>query len=75
MPRPTYSKIKTSSQKINDLNIKLMTNEIASKLDGIQYNTLNEHVHLNNDMLKSILDKYVSNKIQMQNWLTKLSLV
>ena len=62
--RPSYNKIKTSSQKINDIGTKPMANEIKSKLDGIKYNSLSEHVHLYNDMLECILEKYVPIKIK-----------
>ena len=58
IPRPSHNKMKTSSLKINDIDTNFMANEIKSKLDGIQYNSLSEPVPLYSDTLKSILDKY-----------------
>ena len=61
--RPGYIKIKISLQKINISN-KLMANEIKSKLDGIRYYSLSEHVHLYTDTLGQILEKYAPIKVQ-----------
>ena len=63
IPRPHYNKIETSSWKINDIDTKLISDEIKSKLDGIQYNSLSEHMHLYNDTLKYMLDKYTPIKV------------
>ena len=43
-----------------------MANEIESKLEGTQYNSLSEHVHLYKET--SIVDKYAPIKIQCKTY-------
>ena len=52
-----------------------MVNEIKSKLDGTQYNSFSEHVHLYNNTLKSIPYKKAPIKNPMQNLHTTSTLV